>query len=678
MVAGKAGRGMMRVGIARILILTILISLLMTFPSFADADVYFISDSRGVGLSDVGGWSGGVSGSGGNEERTGEKDGWYYYVRVGAGVGYFEQRLDDVSSALSDSSKTVVIWMGTNDVGGSDTNLAKEMGERYVSTIVSKNPKCKVVFVECGPKVTASSGTDSYRYTHNENIQAFNEGLRESISSASGVNIKLIDMYDFIMDKDDGTISSDGIHYNHATSKAILDRIKSNLGGSSSSSSGGSNSGKSYYDVSDSKSEFAEALRAWMEKQDITEGDLYNWSSVICALRSDGINDTGIAAVLGNLKRECAGGIFTIEGYDGIACSSGETFVDFKLGNTYDYGDTKGKVTNASKGKIYGMGIGIVQWTAERNKKFSEFSDSHFSEYSGVHAKHWRFCDYISGYETESKVEVCMSSMPGQVEFMLTELHEGYSSARDVIVDASDTDSATAAFHDAYLKSDDDTMSTRQKYAKDAVPMVEACTGVEGVSPDGSAVGNGETDAMNTAVGENLYEAGIWDERDLSTWNRLVEIDVESEIAGFTIDDFDSSDLTGFTAWKRNIDNDLEQNSLIAWIRRIVALFGILFTVWVIIVYICYWFDRINSIFFIDALGIVTFGHLHASVDGESSFRETKATKGGGKTVNHRDILFICIVGIAFGVLIISGYYYVVIQRIIYCVRWLLSKLGGA
>ena len=81
---------------------------------------------------------------------------------------------------------------------------------------------------------------------------------------------------------------------------------------------------------------------------------------------------------------------------------------------------------------------------------------------------------------------------------------------------------------------------------------------------------------------------------------------------------------------------------------------GILFTIWMALIYCAYWFDRINNIFYIDTLGILTFGHLHMSDnEQESTFR----VKDIGK-----DILFICLAGTAFGVAIITGGIYIALR----------------
>lgn len=59
----------------------------------------------------------------------------------------------------------------------------------------------------------------------------------------------------------------------------------------------------------------------------------------------------------------------------------------------------------------------------------------------------------------------------------------------------------------------------------------------------------------------------------------------------------------------------------------------------------------------------------------ECTFRAKNLGKGDRKTVNHRAILFICLIGVAFGVLIISGWFYVVLRKWIWWIQRLLRKV---
>ena len=88
-----------------------------------------------------------------------------------------------------------------------------------------------------------------------------------------------------------------------------------------------------------------------------------------------------------------------------------------------------------------------------------------------------------------------------------------------------------------------------------------------------------------------------------------------------------------------------------------------MFTIWVILIYLAYWFDRINNFVDLDLVGIFTLGKLRVSdtVD-DFTFKVSALNLSGKKTENHRAILFLCITVILFGVLIISGSLYKLLQ----------------
>jgi len=62
----------------------------------------------------------------------------------------------------------------------------------------------------------------------------------------------------------------------------------------------------------------------------VNEDDFYNWSYFIQSLRADGISDTGIAGILGNIKAAGVVKAFTIDGYDDRYCY-------FETGGSYDF-----------------------------------------------------------------------------------------------------------------------------------------------------------------------------------------------------------------------------------------------------------------------------------------------------------------------------------------------------
>lgn len=134
------------------------------------------------------------------------------------------------------------------------------------------------------------------------------------------------------------------------------------------------------------------------------------------------------------------------------------------------------------------------------------------------------------------------------------------------------------------------------------------------------------------------------------------------------------SDLYNLKAWQSDIEKDESEGILITGGRYAVLIFGILFEVWMLFIYLAYWFDRINNFVDIDLLKIVTFGRLVISpTEEECTFSMKELAKGQTRTINHRHILYVCIVGLAFGTLIVSGKVFDVVNNI---VTYALNKIG--
>lgn len=176
------------------------------------------------------------------------------------------------------------------------------------------------------------------------------------------------------------------------------------------------------------------------------------------------------------------------------------------------------------------------------------------------------------------------------------------------------------------------------------------------------------------SVAKERAAAGYWSEEELSAYAKVVELNVDNLLDDALRENLSQDDLESVAIWERNVFEDIEQGGFIRFARILVQIFGIMFTVWMIFLYIAYWFDRVNNFFYIDFLGILSFGYLHMSdTEEECTFHIKDLGKGDRKTVNHRAILFVCLCGIAFGVFIISGFYYQVIGAL---VRMVLKVVG--
>ncbi len=212
------------------------------------------------------------------------------------------------------------------------------------------------------------------------------------------------------------------------------------------------------------------------------------------------------------------------------------------------------------------------------------------------------------------------------------------------------------------------TNYTKRYNAADA--MYHLFTGVAGSDANESAEAKkskqAEAKALATQAGNS------WSESELAAYCKLTEIDLSEVLAEATKDKLSQDEVSGLVGWKDNIDADSEDSSIIVWGRRITMLIGILFSVWVILIYIAFWFDRINNFIDLNALGILTFGKLKVSdSDDECTFGLKELTKehDGGMTVNHRCMLMICITALAFAVFIISGRLFLVLHSLVDFVR---------
>lgn len=660
----------------RFLSLVVSFSLLLSGTAFAGdttaaapatgAGFVLYGDSRAVGIAHAIGMTATTSEgeNGAKEVFYGYLGDNYIYAKGSQGVKWAKTGVKESNGILS--TKAMVFWLGVNSLG--DSNAKKYVD--YINGQASSLPN-KIYVAE----VTPCFGDEADKNTE---IQEFNTYLKSNLAS----NVTVIPLYTAV-EALGADISSDGVHYNNDAYTNIWSQISSAVGGGGAASGTGqsaSGSGGNPYAESNATDAFTVALKEWLGVDKILECDRYDWSFLISAVKADGItNEKGIAALMGNMKQESAGHIYAIEGYDAKKTISGETYAEFRAGQAYDYGDTKGDITHVTlnsgaTGEIYGVGLGIVQWSLDRGDAFSAFSESNFSTYGGCTVQHWRYKTYKEGIvNPPQKVTSNIVSMPGQVQFMIEEFHTTQDGAKSILVNAADIRDATIAFEGEYEGSADGAqgLDNRVQYAEEALPVIQAFQGVVGVSESGAAAG---TDPAGNFA-DAMKQAGYWSEDELSAWARLSEINVDDLIDDLSREMLNQNDLNGLAQWERNVQSDIDANGLIPLLRRIITFVGILLMVWMVVWYLAYWFDRTVSFMYIDLLGIVSFGMLHMSDnEDESTFG---LGKEGRKTVNHKTILVICLTGIAFGVLLVTGTFYRIIGLLVQWMKRLLRYIGG-
>jgi len=144
----------------------------------------------------------------------------------------------------------------------------------------------------------------------------------------------------------------------------------------------------------------------------------------------------------------------------------------------------------------------------------------------------------------------------------------------------------------------------------------------------------------------------------------------EMQIVDFgNFEDLGQDDRDALDNWKMNVEKEKEKNSINAWIRRIVMIFGILITIWSLLIYIAYWFDRLNNLIDFSLLEILTFQRLSLSDTEETCTFSLRHLGEKKRTVNHRAIILISVIGITFGALLISGILYriifIIVQKVL-------------
>lgn len=180
---------------------------------------------------------------------------------------------------------------------------------------------------------------------------------------------------------------------------------------------------------------------------------------------------------------------------------------------------------------------------------------------------------------------------------------------------------------------------------------------------------SGSGGKSTVSEGVNLKQTGKYVESDFVNVDYLIESDIELPDQ----ENITDKQLKDVIEWKKNVEYEKE-DVIIKFLRTVVMFCGIIFIVWMLLIYLCYWMDRINNIIDVAFLPIVTFGRLRVSPEEfECTFNPKDFSKGQAQTVNHRVVLSICLIGVFFAVLIITGNLYKLINFVI---RWIFKLLG--
>lgn len=178
----------------------------------------------------------------------------------------------------------------------------------------------------------------------------------------------------------------------------------------------------------------------------------------------------------------------------------------------------------------------------------------------------------------------------------------------------------------------------------------------------GAEVTGNTNKELDKEIGETMVMSGLWKETDFVKW----KTSTRSELKFADIQNLHNNDIYDVENWKVDINKRNSESILIKGGRWLTILFGIIFNVWMLLIYISYWFDRLNNFFDYSMLNLVTFGKLSISPDeNECTFSLTSLGKGDKRTVNHRKVVEIVVIGLAFGTLIVSGVFFQILGGVV-------------
>lgn len=151
------------------------------------------------------------------------EDGVSFIAKVSQGLAWLKSTAGPEMEAKikSDPNLAVVINMGVNDIYQPDNYIA------YYTELKKRNPNAHLFYMSVNPVDNDPNCSDA-------EVQSFNSKMQSFWGS------NYLDVYSYL--KSDGYKTTDGTHYDDATSKKIHEKVKSMLSGTSSSTSGSSSS----------------------------------------------------------------------------------------------------------------------------------------------------------------------------------------------------------------------------------------------------------------------------------------------------------------------------------------------------------------------------------------------------------------------------------------------------
>lgn len=572
--------------------------------------------------------------------------------------------IDLVGAAKKAKIKTIVWMMGRNDTigcsgdgkGGSDSDIATAkkaadtnytMGQTWAKAIGAN-----VIYAEVIKDGDICKGC-------NKCIDAFNTELKSKAGS-------VIELHDC---RTPGVGKAATLH--PAPYTGAIDKVVSAV--SSGAGSNGSDSGSKMSALDFGKKVATGPMSGCGFDDEHLEALGESVGLVIQVLRTSGWTDEAIAGVCANMQHESQFDPFCFEG----CYLTSTSYFDLYL--AYKKGTKKATIKNDISG-TYG-GLGLIGFTyISRHETLSKYCKENGGDFELT------MKDMSYGSKTWEDKTWTLGTTGTQVAYMLTENggkgswnhNEGaLQSGALPTLENGLQDLAKLTDAEKVCKYFGVCMEVMQGYnegvpeqrAKDApawLTLVKAYSGTSGSAVD-------KQDATNTA--QQLVKAGYWSEEELSAFCKLAEININDVyLKDATMKNLNTKDVQSVVSWRDNVQRIAEENGVVKVMRRLVMALGIFLTVYIILVYVSYWVDRLNNFIEVDCLAIITLGKLRISdTEDECTYRLKDLGNGKTKTVNHRAILSITITGLAFAALILTGVLFDAIMWVVMKITNMLS-----
>lgn len=189
----------------------------------------------------------------------------------------------------------------------------------------------------------------------------------------------------------------------------------------------------------------------------------------------------------------------------------------------------------------------------------------------------------------------------------------------------------------------------------------------QGDSADGSSIDEEPTEDVSEDTAVYLAQSGIWDETKFVKWKVMTG---DSVLEFADVMSAHEDDIYDIENWIMDVERQKGDGLLIKGGRWLAILMGIIFEVWMMFLYLAYWFDRLNNFFDFSLLYVLSIGRLRISPDEtECTFSVKSLAQSEVRTINHKKLLGVVIVGLGFGAIIISGQMFVWLHSFINFVR---------